>query len=33
MLLAVAMLVSYLPFLAWIFAEARRQNIESQKTH
>lgn len=33
MALAIAMLVSYIPFFAWSFGEIKRQNIEANKTH
>lgn len=32
-MMVAAMLVSYLPFFAWVIQEARRQNEESKKTH
>lgn len=31
--LAIAMIVSYLPFFVWAISEARRQSAESKKTH
>lgn len=33
MMLALAMIVSYLPFFAWVLYEAHRQKKENQKTH
>lgn len=31
--LGIAMLVSYLPFFAWVISEGRRQSAESKRTH